>query len=117
MKIWSSSTGVIALAVASSVFCAQALAAQPQSNIEKKAAKRAAFLRGDASTKAPRVQQPKTEAEAVAAKRVLAGGIIELQLPEDRMLELTAIKRADGTIEIGHNDLDVSLAETKEVSL
>ncbi|MDQ3040485.1 MAG: hypothetical protein M3Q51_02265 [Pseudomonadota bacterium] len=117
MIILSSRTGAIVLATASSLFCAQALAAQPQNNSERGAAKRAAFLSGDASTKEAPVKQPRTEAEAVATKRELAGGIVELQLPEDRMLELTAIKRADGTIEIGHGHLDAPVAAPKEASL
>lgn len=97
---------------------ATVMAAQPQANIEKKEAKRAAFLRGDAATKAAPVKQPRTEAQAISAQRVLAGGIVEMQLPEDRMLELTAIKRADGSIEIGHNDLDAPAPVVeKEASL
>lgn len=117
MKTGSSSKVVIAIAVVSSLLCGQVLAAQPQGVAEKKAAKRAAFLRGDASTKAAPVKPPKDEAAAVAAKRVVAGGIVELQLPEDRMLELTAIKRADGTIEIGHNPLGAPAQAAKEESL
>lgn len=93
---------------------ATVMAAQPPGSVEKKAAKRAAFLRGDATTKAAPVKQPKTEAQAVSAQRVVTGGIVETQLPEDRMLELTAIKRADGTIEIGHNDLDAAASKPKQ---
>lgn len=103
-------------AIALFCLCGQALAAQPQANAERKAAQRAAFLRGDASTKAAPKPQPQTEAEAVAERTVLPNGIIEMELPEDRMLELTAIRNADGTISIGHHDLDVAPVAKKEAS-
>lgn len=109
--------GMLAIAVATCLVGTTALAAQPQEKRDSHAAKRAAFLRGDASSKAPRIPAPKNEAEAIAAKRVLANGIIEIQLPADRMLELTAIKRADGTVEVRHIDLDQPVAEAKEISL
>ncbi len=111
MKSISVRTGcaVVLLAGAATV-----MAAQPQNNDEKKPPKRAAFLRGDASTKAAPIKQPKDEAQAIAARRTVVDGIVEMQLPEDRMLELTAIKRADGTIEIGHNDLHAPVANIEQ---
>jgi hypothetical protein len=112
----ASRRGLLAVAVA--LACTPVLAAQPQNpgNGERKAAQRAAFLRGDASTKAPPKQQPSTEAEALAARKVLPNGIIELQLPEDRMLELTAVRNADGSLTVGHHDLDATHAPKQEAS-
>lgn len=87
---------------------APAMAAQDQNKAAEKAAakaaRKAAFLRGDASTRAKPVVPPRSEREAVAAKRVLANGIVEMHLPEDRMLELVAVKQADGTVVVGHGD-------------
>ncbi len=77
-------------------------AAQPADKAAEKAAKRAAFLRGDASSKGKRVVMPRTESEAVAAKRVLPAGVVEIPVPEDRLMNVYAVKRADGTYTTSH---------------
>ncbi|WP_189455108.1 hypothetical protein [Cognatilysobacter bugurensis] len=66
------------------------------------------FVRGNANTKAPRVELPKTEAEAIAERRMTSAGIIELQLPEDRMVNLVQVKRADGTVVFAHQSDDAT---------
>ncbi len=63
---------------------------------------RADFVRGNASSKAPRVVPPKNEQEAIAARKVTAAGIIEMQLPEDRMVNLVRIENADGSVSYEH---------------
>ena len=60
------------------------------------------FVRGNENTKAKRVAPPRTEQEALAKKRFAAHGIVELQLPEDRMVNLVAIRHADGTVTYQH---------------
>ena len=60
------------------------------------------FVRGAASSKAKRVTPPRTEQEALAKKRYVAHGIVELQLPEDRMVNLVAVRHADGTVTYEH---------------
>lgn len=60
------------------------------------------FVRGNENTKAKRVVPPRTEQEAIATKRVAARGIVELQLPEDRMVNLVAVRHADGTVTYQH---------------
>lgn len=60
------------------------------------------FVRGNENSKAKRVTPPRTEQEAVASKRVAAYGIVELQLPEDRMVDLVAVRHADGTVTYQH---------------
>ena len=56
------------------------------------------FVRGNENSKARRVTPPKTEQEAIARKRVTARGVVELQLPEDRMVNLVAVRDADGMV-------------------
>ena len=80
-----------------------AYAAQPADKAAAKAAKREAFLRGDASSKGKRVVLPRTEGEAVAAKRMLPSGIVEIPVPEDRLVNMYAVKRADGTYAVEHS--------------
>ena len=60
------------------------------------------FVRGNENSKAKRVTPPRTEQEAIASKRVAVGGIVELQLPEDRMVNLVAVRHADGTVTYQH---------------
>lgn len=68
---------------------------------------RSDFVRGNANSKAEPVDLPSTERQAVAQARLTPAGIIEMQLPEDRMVNLVAVKRADGTVEMMHvGDLD-----------
>lgn len=80
-----------------------AQAAQPADKAAAKAAKREAFLRGDASSKAKRVVLPRTETEAVAAKRVSSTGSLLMPVSEDRMLNIYAVKRADGSYTTSHD--------------
>ena len=56
------------------------------------------FVRGNENSKSKRVAPPKTEQEAIARKRVTAQGQVELQLPEDRMVNLVAVRNADGVV-------------------
>lgn len=60
------------------------------------------FVRGNEKSKAKRVTPPKTEEEAIAGKRVAARGIVEMELPEDRMVNLVAVRHADGTVSYQH---------------
>lgn len=60
------------------------------------------FVRGNSNTKGQRVILPKSEQEAIAERRMTAAGIVEIQLPEDRMVNLVAIKRPDGTVVLVH---------------
>ncbi len=60
------------------------------------------FVRGHANSKAQRVTPPKTEQEAIESRRITAQGIVELQLPEDRMVNLVAVRHADGTVTYQH---------------
>lgn len=80
---------------------------------------RAAFSRGEPSSKAKRVKLPPTEAVAIANKRIVAHGIVELQLPEDRIVNLDAVKNLDGSIRIDHGvagDAPMTDAAAAEVS-
>ncbi len=56
------------------------------------------FVRGNENSKAKRVAPPKNEQEAIARKRVTALGVVELHLPEDRMVNLVAVRNADGVV-------------------
>jgi len=60
------------------------------------------FVRGHENSKAKRVTPPKTELEAIVNRRVAAYGIVELELPEDRMVDLVAVRHADGTVTYQH---------------
>lgn len=108
---------VLALAAIGILAGAPALAAQDPEKAAAKAAakalKREAFLAGKAASKRAPVVQPKTESESLATRRVLAEGIVEMQLPEDRMVELVEIRRPDGTVFVGHRG-DEAPAHTAE---
>lgn len=103
---------MLGFAVACSLASGGLLAATPTDagNGGNKGLQRSAFVRGDAASKVKRHKAPKTEREAVAAKQVVAHGIVAMELPEDRMVNLVAIKRADGSIEIGHEEVDAKSA-------
>jgi hypothetical protein len=73
-----------------------------QTKIDKPKRDRADFVRGNENSKAKRVTPPKNEQEAVARKRTVARGVLELQLPEDRMVNLVAVRNADGTVSYQH---------------
>lgn len=91
------------LLLAGAALCAAsltALAAPPPGKGPKR--ELADFVRGQENTKAPRVELPRNEAEAVAERRMTAAGIVEMQLPEDRMVNLEKITRADGTVTYAH---------------
>ena len=60
------------------------------------------FVRGNENSKAKRVTPPENEQEAVVNRRVAAYGIVELELPEDRMVNLVAVHHADGTVTYQH---------------
>lgn len=63
---------------------------------------RADFVRGNDNTKRQRVVLPKTEKEAIANMRRVEPGIIEMQLPEDRMVNLVPVRNADGSMGFEH---------------
>ena len=102
---------MLCIAVAGTLAGTTVLAANP-------GLQRSAFVRGDAASMVKRHKAPKTEREAVAAKRVVGHGIVAMELPEDRMVNLVAIPRADGTIEIGHEGVgaESAPAATKEIA-
>lgn len=105
------------LAATCAVACAAAMAAPPDPESHPgKGKKSSSFVRGEANSKVKRQQPPKTEAEAIATKRVVANGIVEMELPEDRMVNLVERTRADGTKEIGHFDLDKPVDEHQEAA-
>lgn len=88
------------LLLAGAALCAAsvtALAAPPAGKREL-----ADFVRGKSNTKAARVELPETEAQAVAERRITSSGIVELQLPEDRLVNLVQVKRADGSVMFVH---------------
>ena len=62
------------------------------------------FVRGKSNTRAARIVPPKTERQAIAQRRLAMAGIVELELPEDRMVDLVAVKRADGRTVLVHED-------------
>lgn len=72
----------------------------PDSGKSKRA--HADFVRGSANTKKARVVQPRTEKEAIATRRQVEPGIIEMQLPEDRMVDLVGVRQADGSLRYEH---------------
>jgi hypothetical protein len=39
---------------------------------------------------------------------VISADIVEMQLPEDRIVNLAAVRRADGSVAVGHVDLDAA---------
>lgn len=90
------------LLLAGAVLCAASvtvIAAPPTGKGKRELAD---FVRGKPNTKAPRVELPKNEAEAVAERRITSAGIVEMQLPEDRMVNLVQVTRADGTVAFVH---------------
>lgn len=90
------------LLLAGAVLCAASittLAAPPAGQGKREAAD---FVRGKANTKAARVELPKNEAEAIAERRITSAGIVEIQLPEDRMVNLVQVTRADGSVVFVH---------------
>ena len=99
-------TCALAIAVLGILAIAGAQAAQPADVAAKKELRRQAFLQGKAASRVVPQKQPRNEREALATRRVTNSGIVEMKLPEDRMLELTAIRRADGSIDVGHHALD-----------
>lgn len=101
---------MLGIAVACSLASAGVLAATPVDAGNGKGLQRSAFVRGDAASKVKRHKAPKTEREALAAKHVVAHGIVAMELPEDRMVNLVATTRADGSIQIGHEELDAPAA-------
>jgi hypothetical protein len=102
------------LLAAGGVAAVPVMAAQPAEKANEKAAKRAAFLRGDAATRKQPQVQPSNEQEALRTRRQVAPGVIEMKLPEDRMLNLVLVRHADGTSEIVHEPLDGAPASRKQ---
>ena len=105
---------IIGIAAACGLASASAAAAGPTDagKGEKKGLYRTAFVRGDASSKAKRHVAPRNEREALARRKVLANGVVTIELPEDRMVDLVAVRRADGSIVIGHADEHADLPAT-----
>ncbi len=60
------------------------------------------FVLGAASSKVKRHVAPNTEREALAKKRVVRAGVIEMELPEDRMVNLVAVPGPDGRMRVVH---------------
>lgn len=94
------------LLLAGAVLCAASVTVMAAPPAGKGKRELADFVRGKPNTKAPRVELPKNEAEAIAERRITSAGIVELQLPEDRMVNLTQVKRADGTVVFVHQGDD-----------
>lgn len=90
------------IAAACGLATASANAADPvdAGNGAKKGLYRSAFVRGDASSKAKRHIAPRNEREALARKTYAANGILAMELPEDRMVNLVAVRRPDGSLEL-----------------
>lgn len=94
------STPMNALVTAAVMFGAAAIVAPAaaQTQIGKGKRDQGDFVRGNENSKGARVAPPKTEQEAVARKRTTARGVVEMQLPEDRMVNLVAVRNADGVV-------------------
>ncbi|MDQ3205631.1 MAG: hypothetical protein M3Q40_03815 [Pseudomonadota bacterium] len=105
MKSIKHSTLLLASAVVLGAASFAVVAAPPA---DKGKPDRSDFVRGNANSKSKPVDLPKTEREAVAEARLTPAGIVEMQLPEDRMVNLVAVKRADGTVEMMHLDDDAA---------
>lgn len=108
---------LLVLAAVGVLVGAPALAAQSTDKAEKsaeKAARRAAFLRGDASTKGKPAVLYRTMAEAARHKRVLPNGMVEIPMSEDLMLHTSPEKRADGSLVAGHGHAAPVREEAKE---
>jgi hypothetical protein len=93
---------LIGITAACGLASASVLAADPANagNGAKKGLYRSAFVRGDASSKVKRHVAPRNEREAVARKTYAANGLVGMELPEDRMVNLVQVRRADGTFEL-----------------
>src|SRR5690606_28000518 len=55
---------------------------------------------------APAATMPKTRAEAERTFRRHADGMLSMRTSEDMLSYATAVRREDGTLEIGHGDAD-----------
>ena len=95
-----------AIAAASILVASAAMAAPPETHPGKGKMK-SSFVRGDAASRVEPKPPPRNEQEAVAAQRLVAAGVIEMELPEDRMVNLRLVER-DGRAVIGHHDLDAA---------
>lgn len=84
--------------------CFAATAAQAPAKPDPNQLRLTPFVLGAASSKAKPKVLPKTESQAIATKRVVRAGVIAMELPEDRMMNLVATRRADGTMQIGHEE-------------
>ena len=82
--------------------CFAASAAQPPAKSAAKEVRMTPFVLGHASSKTKRHVAPRTEREALAKKQFVRSGVIAMELPEDRMVNLVAVPRADGTVEVLH---------------
>lgn len=80
--------------------CFAASAAEAPGKTAIKELRLTPFVLGAASSKAKLHASPKNEQQALATKRVTRAGVIEMELPEDRAMNLVAVRRADGTTEI-----------------
>lgn len=63
---------------------------------------------------ASRNQGPRNEAEARATNRKVPAGGFEMQLPQDRMSALVAVKQADGSLRIEHAQVNADGTFTTE---
>ena len=92
---------LVAVAAIAGVGAVTAAIAQPPEFVRAEQ-QRKAFVRAEASSKASRPVQPATEAQAVQEMKVLPGGVIEIPLPEDRMLYVNRVVDAQGKVHVGH---------------
>lgn len=90
------------LLLAGAVLCAASVTVMAAPPAGKGKRDLADFVRGKPNTKAPRIELPKTEAEAIAERRITSSGMLEIALPEDRMVNLVQVKRADGSVVFVH---------------
>lgn len=105
-----------ALAAAVSVALASTAFAAPPEVHPGKGKLSSSFVRGDAASRAAPVVLPQSEREALAERRVISADIVEMQLPEDRIVNLAAVRRADGSVAVGHVDLDAAGAHASHVA-
>lgn len=80
--------------------CFAASAAEAPNKTNSKELRLTPFVLGAASSKAKLHVSPKNEQQAIATKRVVRAGVIAMELPEDRAMNLVAVRRTDGTTEI-----------------
>lgn len=78
--------------------CFAAQAAQPPS--KAKEVRLTPFVLGAASSKAKPHVSPKNEAQALATKRYVRAGVISMELPEDRAVNLVQLRNPDGSTRI-----------------